>query len=182
MMEKEYSAYARKALRGCNSEQYYVPLMKMWRKAKLEVASNSPTEGDNHEFSYSHDLDNTQEHQSPTNSEKSTIVNLARGVDDAHANPRDLSQDKGSILQGYDSDASDSDASDSDASDSEKSVVVRIAKAKNKSQPNNANNVFRFKGKGNSTYEGSDNVNEQRGRSVDRSSLGSDEVVGSKST
>ena len=49
-----------------------------------------------------------------------------------------------------------------------------------KSKSDNANNVFKIKGKVNSTYDGSDNDNEQRG-SVDRSSLGSDEVVGSKS-
>ncbi len=181
MNEVEYKAYAEKALKGCDSEQYYVPLMKMWRKAKLGVASNSPTEGDDHEISYSHDLDNTQEHQSPTNSVKSIIVNLSRGVDDVQAKPIDLSQDKGSLLHGDDSDASDSDAYDSDASDSVESVVVRIAKAKKKSKTDNVNNVFRIKGKVNSTYEGSDNDNEQRG-SVDRSSLGSDEVVGSKST
>ena len=39
----------------------------------------------------------------------------------------------------------------------------------------------RIKGKVNSTYEGSDNDNEQRG-SVDRSSVGSDERRGNKST
>ena len=94
---------------------------------------------------------------------------------DVQAKPIDLSQDKGSLLHG-----DDSDASDSDASDSVESVVVRIAKAKKKSKSDNVNNVFRIKGKVNSTYEGSDNDNEQRG-SVDRSSLGSDEVVGSKS-
>ena len=174
MNEVEYRAYAEKALKGCDKVQYYVPLMMMWRKAKSGAASNSSTEGDDHEISHSHDRDNTQEHQSPTNSVNSIIVNLSRGVIDVQAKPIDSSQDKGSLLQEYDSDASNSDASDSD-----KSVVVRIAKAKNKSQANNANNVFRFKGKVNSTYEGSDNG--QRG-SVDRSSLGSDEVVGSKST
>ena len=129
---------------------------------------------DAHENINSQELESTPEQQSSTGFDNSIIVKFSRGVSDVQSKREDLSQDKGSLLQEYDSDASNSDASDSD-----KSVVVRIAKAKNKSQANNANNVFRFKGKVNSTYEGSDNG--QRG-SVDRSSLGSDEVVGSKST
>ena len=199
MNEDEYIVYANNALKGCDKEQYYVPLMKMWRKAKLVVPISNISVGVDQENMVAQGPDGLvgsqlmnnggvfSETMSESESVTSVIVKMSKSGaagDESDASTIVKFNQSSNLFGCVDEDSDSSDKTESiisEAASSESAQSGQFAdsgRMQLRSSSMGVNNIQSFNYR---EEKHIDNENEQRG-SVYKSSVGSDERRGNKST
>ena len=198
MNEDEYTAYAEKALKGCGRVEYLLPLMKLWRKAKLGVPISNISVGEDQENMVAQGLDGLvgshlmnnggvfSETMSESESDTSVIVKMSKsGAAGYESDASTIAKfSHSSNLFGCDNEDSDSVAkaesviSEAASSESAQSgQIVDSGRMQLRRSRRGVNNVQSINYREERLIDSS---KEHRGI-VHRSSLGSKEVRGSKS-